>query len=211
MTPSPVPARGLASLRRLIKKPRQRCELCAGPIPQEGHQHLVDPATRHLLCVCHACAVLFDDSGVTNYRWVPRDSRKLDDFEIAGELWNAFSIPVSLVFFVRTSVPQGVMAIYPSPAGPTESPIDEDVWQMLASAHPSIAGLREDVEALLVNRTREPHQYFIVPVDECYKLTALIRRHWRGFSGGDDLWESVRVFFVELRARSRTERIGHHA
>ena len=31
----------------------------------------------------------------------------------------------------------------------------------------------------------------IVPIDQCYRLSGLIRLHWRGLSGGSEVWEEV--------------------
>ena len=74
--------------------------------------------------------------------------------------------------------------------------------------------LEPDVEALLVNRIgRNPGHgtsnsesaagYFLVPIDECYKLVGLIRAHWRGLSGGQDVWKQIEQFFVDLKQKSK--------
>ena len=34
-------------------------------------------------------------------------------------------------------------------------------------------------------------QYYIVPIDECYRLVGLIRMHWRGLSGGTEVWKEI--------------------
>ena len=59
-----------------------------------------------------------------------------------------------------------------------------------------------DVEALLVNRVSETREYYIAPMDQCYKLVGLIRAHWRGFSGGSEVWEKINQFFAELKEAS---------
>ena len=66
--------------------------------------------------------------------------------------------------------------------------------------------LEPDVEALLVNRVGQsrgsaPAEYYIVPIDACYKLVGLIRIHWRGLSGGTEVWQEIGNFFTDLRAR----------
>lgn len=195
---APGQAHGLASLRRFITPPPpvERCELCDVPLAA-GHQHLVEPANRRIVCACDACAILFDDSAATRYRRVPRDTRALPAFEISEENWNALAVPIGLVFFFRSSVSGGIVAVYPSPAGPAETAVEEGDWQAIAAPH-----LTPDVEALLVNRVRQAREYLIVPIDECYKLTALIRRHWSGFTGGDELWDRIHAFFDDLRRRA---------
>jgi hypothetical protein len=194
-----TPARGLAALRRFVEpRPQEeRCELCATPVG-ESHQHLVDPDLRRLVCACDACAILFDHAGATHYRRVPRDIRALPGFDIDDALWNSLSIPISLVFFFRSSVAHTMLAVYPSPAGPTETVVDEADWTEIAALHPELGGMAEDVEALLVNRSKGARTYYIVPIDACYKLSAIVRRHWSGFSGGDRLWDEIRLFFDGL-------------
>jgi hypothetical protein len=73
-----------------------------------------------------------------------------------------------------------------------------------------------DVEALLVNRVGRARgfsndEYYIVPIDECYKLVGLIRAHWRGLSGGPEVWEEIAAFFEGLRQRSVSIREGSRA
>ena len=206
------PARGLASLRRLVAdRPRaEKCELCAAVIADE-HQHLVEPQSGRLLCACDACAILFDDSGITKYRRVPRDVREPEGLDVSDQFWNGLAIPIGLVFFFRASAAGKIMAVYPSPAGPTETTVDEDAWRELAEMHPALSTMMPDVEALMVNRTRGDREYFIVPIDQCYRLTGIIRRHWSGFSGGDDVWSRIREFFDHLKRCSRPERMAIRA
>jgi len=203
-----APVRGLAALRRLSERrpPEERCELCSARVA-ETHQHLVDPERRRLLCACEACAILFAHAGTaTRYRRVPRDIRQLAGFKIDDVLWNSLAIPIGLAFCFRSSVSHTVLAVYPSPAGPTETAVEEEDWREVAALHSALGTLTEDVEALLVNRVKGARDYYIVPIDECYKLAAIVRRHWSGFSGGDELWEQIRLFFEGLQERSRTER-----
>ncbi len=200
----PSNPRGLAALRRFSAAqpaaPVERCELCAASVPGD-HQHLVDPRARHILCVCNACAVLFDRTGATQFRRVPRQPLKLSSLDLSEDLWARLGIPIGLVFFFRSSVSKTVLGVYPSPGGPTETAIDQELWSEVEALDGLIAALTEDVEALLVNRVRGAREYFILPIDECYKLAGVIRRHWRGFSGGDELWERLDGFFDELRKR----------
>jgi hypothetical protein len=61
------------------------------------------------------------------------------------------------------------------------------------------------VEALLVNRARGTRRQWLVPIDDCYRLVAVIRTRWRGFTGGKEVWLELERFFDDLdrRARSR--------
>jgi Family of unknown function (DUF5947) len=201
MKPAASPmARGLAALRQFAapKPTREACEMCAKEIP-ERHRHLVNVEKRTLLCVCDACSILFDHAEATAYRRVPLDSRELTDANLSDSLWNGLGIPAGILFILRSSVSGRAEAFYPSPAGPTEADLDANFWDEISGAHASIQTMMPDVEALLVNRANGARQYFIVPIDECYKLTALIRKYWQGFSGGKEAWDRIDSFFADLR------------
>jgi hypothetical protein len=58
-----------------------------------------------------------------------------------------------------------------------------------------------DVEALLVRRTHEARDCFIVPIDACYELAGRIRRRWTGFGGGPDVRVEIDSFFAMLREK----------
>ena len=100
-------------------------------------------------------------------------------------------IPVGLAFFLRTGEPERVFALYPSPAGATESEIDPDAWERLQELNPALDRLEPDSEALIVNRMSEPHQHAVVPIDECYRLVGMIKSSWEGISGGPGPEEAI--------------------
>ncbi|HEX6510580.1 MAG TPA: DUF5947 family protein, partial [Chloroflexota bacterium] len=109
----------------------------------------------------------------------------------------------NMAFFTRNTAAGRVMALYPSPAGPTESLLSLDTWDELEQRNPMLADMEADVEALLVNRTRDKRDYFLVPIDECYKLVGLIRAYWRGLSGGREVWQQIDRYFATLQERSK--------
>lgn len=45
-------------------------------------------------------------------------------------------------------------------------------------------------------------EYFVLPIDECYKLVGLIRAHWRGLSGGTEVWREIGNFFEQLKKKA---------
>jgi hypothetical protein len=184
-----------------------RCDLCAEPLPVE-HRHLLDLETRRLMCACRACTILFDRSGAggRHYRLVPDRARLLNDFELDDLTWQSFGIPVELAFFFHSSAAGRVVAFYPSPLGATESLLDLEAWDELVSANPVLKELEPDVEALLVNRTHGRTECWLLPVDRCYELVGLIRTHWRGFRGGDEVWAKVDEFFEERRPSGAQDR-----
>jgi hypothetical protein len=111
-------------------------------------------------------------------------------------------IPINLAFFCRQSPTGRVVALYPSPAGATESLLPLETWNELVEANPVLGELAPDIEAFLVNRIGEPREYYRVSMDECFKLVGLIRTHWRGFSGGTKVWEEMAQFFAGLKERA---------
>jgi hypothetical protein len=183
----------------------EQCDLCAAPVAP-GHRHLVDLNDRRLLCACRACALLFDSqaAGGGHLRLLPTRRRRLEDFVLDPGAWERLRIPVDMAFFFRSTPAERVIAFYPSPAGPTESLLELDAWTELAAANPVLAELEPDVEALLVRRTRGRHEHWLVPIDDCYDLVGLIRRRWRGFGGGEEVWREIDRFFDELPTRERT-------
>jgi hypothetical protein len=195
--------RPFAALRQLVRQrpPAERCELCGAEVAPE-HEHLVEPASRRLLCSCGACAVLFSGGQGGRYRRVPRRVRSLPDFVLTDARWEDLHIPINLAFFFHSTPAGRVVALYPSPAGATESLLPLEAWRGLVADNPSLGGLEPDVEALLVNRVGPARDYYRVPIDECYKLVGLIRTHWRGLSGGAEVWGAIARFFAGLQERS---------
>lgn len=196
--------RGLARQR----PDAERCELCGAPLAGE-HQHLLEPAARRLCCSCDACAILFSDRQGSRYLRVPREIQLLADFQLTDAHWESLHLPINLAFFVYSSPTQRVIALYPGPAGATESLLTLETWQDLVAENPILREFAPDVEALLVNHLGELREHFRVPIDECYKLVGLIRTHWRGLSGGTQVWAAIHGFFNGLRQRSRPR--GAHA
>ncbi len=184
---------------------QERCELCSEPIPPE-HRHLLEVSTREIMCACRACSILFDSEAASEgrYRIIPDRRLFLEDFEMSDAQWDTLRIPVDMAFFFYSAPAERVVAFYPSPMGPTESLLRLGAWEELEKANPVLKGMERDVEALLVNRTRGAREHFLVPMDKCYSLVGLIRTHWRGFTGGQEVWEEIGQFFEELKRRSKS-------
>jgi hypothetical protein len=191
--------------------PQELCDLCGASIPPDPeHRHLMEVATREILCVCRPCAILFDSEAASEgrYRIVPDRLLNLADFEMPEAQWENLRVPVDMAFFFYNTPAGKVVAYYPSPMGPTESLLELDTWEDLESRNPVLRGMQRDVEALLVNRARGASEHFLVPIDECYKLVGLIRTRWRGFSGGREVWDDITRFFEDLGKRARTVTAG---
>ena len=196
-----------ATLRRFARSraPVEQCDFCNAELAA-AHQHLIEPEQRRLHCVCRACAILFSSQGETKYRRVPERARALSDFQLTDAQWHNLMIPIQLAFIFHSSPAQRMIALYPSPAGPVESLLELAAWDEIAAANPALKKMEPDVEALLINRMRRggsgEREYYVAPIDECFRLTGLLRAHWRGLSGGAQVWEEIARFFASLRARA---------
>ena len=188
----------------------ERCELCAAEIPA-SHGHVADLEAASLQCACRACYLLFTqpNAGRGRYRAVP--DRYLHDpgRVMTPAEWDQLEVPVGLAFFLRTSRDQGALAgFYPSPAGVTECQLDLELWQQLVASYPLLSAAADDVEAVLISRTGDGVEYFLVPVDVCYELAGRMRLSWHGFDGGTEARDSIAAFLATVRGRARPYRDG---
>jgi hypothetical protein len=216
----PSPVASLEALRRLVgearrlqRAPRERCELCSAPLPAQ-HRHLCDPLQRQALCVCDPCALLFRESVAApqaRYRLIPERYLALEEFQMSAAVWEELLIPVGMAYLFESTPAGRVVACYPGPAGATESLLALERWARLREENPILETLAPDVEALLINRVHGADEYYLVPIDACYRLVGVIRRAWRGLSGGEEARRAIAAFFAELRARSQVVRGGPHA
>jgi Family of unknown function (DUF5947) len=197
-----------ATLRQFArsKRPLERCELCSAGLGRE-HPHLVEIALRQIVCACEACAMLFDGMAGSKYKRVSRRAQLLTNFQMTDGQWESLLIPINMAFFFRSSMEGRTVTLYPSPAGAVESLLPLDAWTEIVQENVVLRGLQPDIEALLVNRVGHAHElsraeYYIAPIDECYRLVGLIRANWKGLSGGSEVWVEIERFFSDLRSRA---------
>lgn len=176
----------------------ERCGMCAGPVGPD-HRHVWDEQDGKLMCACTPCSLLFqrEAAGGGRYQLVPTHGRRL-----TGVSADELGVPVGLVFFVKQWDGR-VLGHYPSPLGTTESEIDADAWRAVQARSPALAELKPRIEAFLVwtGTPRGDGQQWVLPVDDCFRLVALIRQHWTGMSGGSAVWRAVAGFFDDLGRR----------
>jgi|SRR5579862_556919 len=205
------------ALQRFVRRkaPEERCELCGSGLAVD-HEHLIEPAHRRLVCACQSCAILFSGQSGQRYKRVPRHVRFLPDFRMSDAQWDGLLVPINMAFFFESSPAGRTIAIYPSPAGPTESLLPLETWDQIVTENLELLSMEPDVDALLVNRLGvgrgfPVNQYFLLPIDECFKLVGLVRTNWRGLSGGDELWRALDRYFASLTARAGFAMEQHHA
>jgi hypothetical protein len=185
----------------------ERCDLCGTALPAQ-HAHLVEPASHRLLCACGACALLFEPTAAARFRRVPGYAALLDELALSDTDWDALGVPVDIAFFFDSSVEHRPVGLYPGAAGVVRASINADSWERLKRSQPVLAALSPDVEALLVNRLNGARECYRMPIDRCYALAGLIRQHWRGLSGGTEVWQEVQRYFQQLR-RELAPRVAH--
>jgi hypothetical protein len=182
----------------------ERCEFCGAEVPDE-HGHVADLEGASLICACRACYLLFtqQNAGRGRYKAVPdRYCFEGGDALTAAE-WDELQIPVGLAFFLRSAATGELTGFYPSPAGATECQLDLGAWQRLAAEHPMLTAAEQDVEAVLLTKSADGVEYFLVPIDVCYELAGRMRLHWRGFDGGEEARASIAAFMASVRSRAR--------
>ena len=115
-------------------------------------------------------------------------------------------IPINMAFFYYSTPDQRMLAMYPE-SGRSDgvAALAGELERDRAGGIPNCARWKPDVEALLVNRIGHSRgfaeaEYYLLPIDQCFKLVGLIRSHWRGFSGGTEVWQQIGGFFADLKA-----------
>jgi hypothetical protein len=204
-------AQVISGLRTMARTPAARagsdvspsetesCDLCGIAIP-EDHRHLLHLVERRIVCTCEACWGM--RAGEGDYRPTGQRTLWLSELDVPDDLWASFQIPIGLAFLMRSTVTECVVAMYPSPAGATESELHFDAWNRMLELNPILARMEPDIEGLIVNRLAEPAAYAIAPIDQCYALTGTVKASWEGISGGSGVEEAVARFFETLRAEA---------
>ncbi len=200
-TPAPAattPATAATATGGVPAVQTEHCDMCGLVIP-EDHRHLLALVERRIICSCEPCWAM--RAGEGDYRPVGNRTLWLPDLDLPDELWAGFQIPIGLAFFMHSTVTDCVVAMYPSPAGATESELHFESWAQMCRLNPVLDALESDIEGLIVNRLSDPPVYAVAPIDRCYALTGAIKATWEGISGGSGVDHAVTRFFAELEAK----------
>jgi hypothetical protein len=179
--------------------PDERCDVCGVTIAAD-HRHLLHLSERRIVCACEACWAM--RAGEGDYRPTGNRTIWLPDLRLPDDVWASFQIPIGLAFFMRSTVTECVVAMYPSPAGATESELHFESWDRMVELNPILGELEPDIEGLVANRLSDPPMYAIAPIDRCYELTGVIKANWEGISGGSRIEGAVAEFFAALERQS---------
>jgi hypothetical protein len=197
--------RGLARPGYATPRPRasaadgEVCDLCGIGIAAD-HRHLLHLVERRIVCACEACWAM--RSGEGDYRPTGNRTLWLPDLNLPDDVWAGFQIPIGLAFFMNSTVTGCVVAMYPSPAGATESELHFESWNRMIELNPVVGELEADIEGLIVNRLSDPPMHAIAPIDRCYALTGAVKATWEGISGGTGVEGAVTRFFAELHEQA---------
>jgi len=197
-----------ASVRALraftAKRPRQAaCALCGARIAEHpAHPHLLAASAGRVVCACGPCALLFAGDSGGAYRRLPEAVVAYGEPRLSDADWQVLGVPIRLCCFVRRTANE-IECIYPSPAGPVRSALGADATALLVRYYPTLPSLERSVEAILLCAVGEQRQAFRLPIDECFRLVGLARRHFRGATGGAAWWSALDGWLTELCERSR--------
>lgn len=195
-------------LRRFLNqrpppRPGTTCDMCRADMA-DRHGHIVNIESRALMCTCRPCYLLFTNEGAGGgkYRIVGERVVTDPDFELSDAVWARLQIPVSMAFFFNNTSQERIVALYPSPGGATESTLPLDAWDEIVTGNPMLESLKDDVEAALFRKGDDGYGCFVVPIDLCYELVGRVKRSWRGFDGGGEMWAELDEFFDRVRERA---------
>jgi hypothetical protein len=163
---------------------------------------MLEMSTAQIVCACDSCALRFQSVVDGRFKLIPREVHFLPELSFTDVEWESLALPINLAFFFQSSPVNKMKAIYPSPAGATESLLPFKAWDSLAANNITLTQMEPDVEALLVNRVGSKREYYLAPIDVCFELVGLIRVHWRGLSGGEIVWGEIDQFFSRLKMQS---------
>jgi hypothetical protein len=163
---------------------------------------MLEMATARIVCACDSCALRFQPVLDGRFKLIPREVHFLPRLHFTDVEWESLALPIDLAFFFQSSPENQMKAMYPSPAGATESLLQLKAWDTLVANNTALARMEPDVEALLVNRVGSKREYYLAPIDVCFELVGLIRVHWRGLSGGEIVWGEIDRFFSRLQMQS---------
>jgi hypothetical protein len=184
-----------------VRQQRSRCERCRA-LWKSPHRHLLDLNGFQLLCACASCTAACLEDARGSCRVVPAWVRKVLGWSPERSRWSELELP-GIAFFLRASRVDGWLAIYPSAIGALDGHLSVADLTSLLGNSVVLARVALDVEALLIDaRSAEQTSSYIVPIDVCFDLSALVRQIWPGIDGGEAARRELDRFFAALEQRA---------
>ena len=205
----------LRRLRAFARGASSHGRAACGHALSDNNAHLYHPARRQIRCCCPVCRLAPEAGWLQVPSQISRVSAELDD-----GIWQSLGIPVALASFVRRDYSEFVSAnsegavsaaphalrsratywsaAYPGPAGLIETALSDAAVESLLQRNPEWTDITPHVEAIVVNRLGPEACAFRVPIDVHFRLAGELRTHWRGLSGGDEVWHRLEQFFLSL-------------
>jgi hypothetical protein len=190
----------LFQFRQISDQPdltEDHCDFCGRRLLPD-HRHFLERPSKKILCACDHCTSAHHAGGP--YDLIPRRYEWLEDLVMPESLWLEFMIPVNIAFFVHDRETDTIITFYPGPVGATFSQLQIGAWQKLVQNNPDRLYLLPDLEAFIVNRLDATAEYFIAPIDWCYRLVGVMRLHRKGIFGGREAQDAVRNIIQELKS-----------
>lgn len=168
-------ARAYSALRRftLREEPHDPCDLCGVPIA-DRHDHLLEPETRRIACVCRACGLLFPDDAGGRFRRIRSRALPLLNAALNDADFHALGIPVRLFYLCPSRIHQTVFAVYPNTAGATEATVALSDWEALVCGHPALSVVEAEVDGLLCDHLGGRTRCFVASLDVCRHFVGLL-------------------------------------
>ena len=166
------------------------------------HRHVIQLDGHRLLCACDGCAAEVERDRLGPCRLIPEAARSEPEWAPSWQRWESFGMPLRLGFFFWLSRLACWVAVAPSAAGAVSVQVPTSAWSAYLRESGIARHVVPDVEALLVRGAGGGAlQAYVVPLDLCYELVALVRQTWHGIDGGDAARHELDRYFERLRER----------
>lgn len=193
-----------------VRRQRRRCDRCR-TVWKSPYRHLLDLDGFQLLCACPDCTAACLEDARGSCRVVPAWVRKVLGWSPERSRWSELQLP-GIAFFLRASKAEGWLSVFPSAIGALDGHLSAADLGSLLGNSVVLARVALDVEALLIDaRQAEEMQAYIVPIDVCFDLSALVRQVWPGIDGGESARRELDRFFAALEQRAVPLRPLHRA
>ena len=167
----------------------------AAPKWRPEHPHLIEPGTQQAAMHLQRLRDSVQRHGNEIQAGAARACSRLQNFHLSDGQWESLMVPDQHGFLFPQHAGRTSGCVLSQPRGSDRVAACRSIpGKISRTLIPLLAEMEPDVEALLVNRVGHARgfaapEYYVLPIDECYKLVGLIRANWRGLSGGTEVWQ----------------------